>query len=89
MFKAFAVGKHHLHTFAILFGYKIDAIGIFLQVVSNEVNPEMGRIQLPVSRKMERRFSRGAGAAIQCFRFQRFFGIETNHIEFVVIASRL
>ena len=41
MFKAFAVGKHHLHTFTMLLGYKINTIGIFLQVVSDEVNPKM------------------------------------------------
>lgn len=80
MFKAFAVGKHHLHTFTMLLGYKINTIGIFLQVMSDEVNPEMGGARLPIFWKIERRFAGGADASTECFHFQRPFGIETNHI---------
>lgn len=69
--------------------FKVNAIGIILQVGRSEVDPEMGGGRLPLPGKLHRCFTGGAGNPAERVYFAGPGGIETNDVYLVVIASRL
>lgn len=70
-----------------LFQFKIQAIGVVLQVVRTEVEPEVGAGRLPLLGEFNDCFARGTSATVKRSSFRGFAVIETDDVYLVVIAS--